>query len=147
MVSLLTPRINFYWYRIFHLSSYLVLFSLRHKFLKINSLSSINTSGVSLSQWQIQWLPIKKKKFKNFRKFLKRDGLYWVMQIHPIFVKNVKVSITEFLINFLIEFVFGKLFELLRVYEECFRDFHRSCLRYYQKGFKSLYKWREIVIF
>jgi hypothetical protein len=35
------------------------------------------------------------------------------------------VSFTESLINLEIDFSVSKLFELPRVYEECFKDFHR----------------------
>jgi hypothetical protein len=42
------------------------------------------------------------------------------------FVKNLTVSFAESLNNLKTEFIFDKMFEFLRVYEECFKDFHIS---------------------
>jgi hypothetical protein len=51
-------------------------------------------------------------------------------QIHPVFVKNITLSVTKSLINLQIEFIFGKLYKILRVYEECFKYFHRSLVAF-----------------
>jgi hypothetical protein len=39
---------------------------------------------------------------------------------------NTMVRFSKSLINIQIEFIFGKILELLRIYEKFFRDFHRG---------------------
>jgi hypothetical protein len=108
MASLQTHQITFRWYRLSNLSSYLVLSSFRTRYC-INLSKSSCLCQSSLVANTIVTLR-REKIFKIGRKFVKGYGLYWIIKIHPIFVKNVTVDVNKSLINLQIEFIFSKLF-------------------------------------